>query len=154
MDSFYEYLLKSYVLFEEKSDLEKFLNVYKAIKSFMRRGRRHCNHGFGPHPFYVNVNMESGDTFTQWVDSLQAAMPGLQVKLGFYVFYQRQYYLYIALIASNLNTICCLGSSRRFRGSYLSSCILLRNLEAIWLPSRTIQLELKRCRSKILSSST
>ena len=80
MDSFYEYLLKSYVLFEEKSDLEKFLNVYKAIKSFMRRGRRHCNQGFGPHPFYVNVNMESGDTFTQWTDSLQAAMPGLQVK--------------------------------------------------------------------------
>ena len=80
MDSFYEYLLKSYVLFEEKSDLEKFLNVYKAIKSFMRRGRRHCNQGFGPHPFYVNVNMESGDTFTQWTDSLQAAMPGLQVE--------------------------------------------------------------------------
>ena len=83
MDSFYEYLLKSYVLFEEKSDLEKFLNVYKAIKSFMRRGRRHCNQGFGPHPFYVNVNMESGDTFTQWTDSLQAAMPGLQVECIF-----------------------------------------------------------------------
>ena len=86
MDSFYEYLLKSYVLFEEKSDLEKFLNVYKAIKSFMRRGRRHCNQGFGPHPFYVNVNMESGDTFTQWIDSLQAAMPGLQVKLNVLIF--------------------------------------------------------------------
>ena len=79
MDSFYEYLLKSYVLFEEKSDLQKFLDVYKAIKSFMRRGRRHCNQGYGPHPHYVNVNMESGDTFTQWIDSLQAAMPGLQV---------------------------------------------------------------------------
>ena len=86
MDSFYEYLLKSYVLFEEKSDLEKFLNVYKAIKSFMRRGRRHCNQGFGPHPFYVNVNMESGDTFTQWTDSLQAAMPGLQVEWIFIIY--------------------------------------------------------------------
>ena len=83
MDSFYEYLLKSYVLFEEKSDLQKFLDVYKAIKSFMRRGRRHCNQGYGPHPHYVNVNMESGDTFTQWIDSLQAAMPGLQVSLFF-----------------------------------------------------------------------
>ena len=80
MDSFYEYLLKSYVLFEEKSDLERFLDVYKAIKHFMRRGRRHCNHGDGPHPHYVNVNIESGDTFTQWVDSLQAAIPGLQVS--------------------------------------------------------------------------
>ena len=80
MDSFYEYLLKSYVLFEEKSDLERFLDVYRAIKQFMRRGRRHCNHGDGPHPHYVNVNIESGDTFTQWVDSLQAAIPGLQVS--------------------------------------------------------------------------
>ena len=80
MDSFYEYLLKSYVLFEEKSDLQKFVDVYKAIKDFMRRGRRHCNQGDGPHPHYVNVNMESGDTFTQWIDSLQAAMPGLQVR--------------------------------------------------------------------------
>ena len=80
MDSFYEYLLKSYVLFEEKSDLERFLDVYKAIKHFMRRGRRHCNHGDGPHPHYVNVNIESGDTFTQWVDSLQAAIPGSRIQ--------------------------------------------------------------------------
>ena len=85
MDSFYEYLLKSYVLFEEKSDLQMFLNVYKAIKSFMRRGRTYCNQGYGPHPHYVNVNMESGDTFTQWVDSLQAAIPGLQVSCPFSV---------------------------------------------------------------------
>ena len=80
MDSFYEYLLKSYVLFEEKTDLQMFLKVYKAIKNFMRRGRRYCNQGFGPHPHYVNVNIESGDTFNQWVDSLQAAIPGLQVS--------------------------------------------------------------------------
>ena len=79
MDSFYEYLLKSHILFEEKSDLEMFVNVYDAIKMFMRRGRTNCNDGDGPHPHYVNVNIESGDTFTQWVDSLQAAIPGLQV---------------------------------------------------------------------------
>ena len=34
MDSFYEYLLKSYVLFEEKSDLERFLDVFKVSKGF------------------------------------------------------------------------------------------------------------------------
>ena len=67
-------------MFEEKSDLAMFLNVYEAIKSFMRRGRSDCNCGEGPHPYYVNVNMDSGDTFTQWTDSLQAAIPGLQVQ--------------------------------------------------------------------------
>ena len=95
MDSFYEYLLKSYVLFEEKSDLQKFLDVYKAIKSFMRRGRRHCNQGYGPHPHYVNVNMESGDTFTQWIDSLQAAMPGLQVIYFYLSLYLQKEAMYI-----------------------------------------------------------
>jgi hypothetical protein len=106
MDSFYEYLLKSYVLFEEKSDLQKFLDVYKAIKNFMRRGRRHCNQGYGPHPHYVNVNMESGDTFTQWIDSLQAAMPGLQVSLiCFLLLAWRSYTGLITSLVRNKNII-------------------------------------------------
>ena len=140
MDSFYEYLLKSYVLFEEKSDLEKFLNVYKAIKSFMRRGRRHCNQGFGPHPFYVNVNMESGDTFTQWTDSLQAAMPGLQVECIFTIHWSTRTKNYTSPhnSASIFLQFFFTGSSRRSGGSHLSPCLLLCNLEAIWLSTRTI----------------
>jgi mannosidase alpha-like ER degradation enhancer 1 len=35
MDSFYEYLLKSYVLFEEKSDLAMFTEIYNAIKQVL-----------------------------------------------------------------------------------------------------------------------
>ena len=82
MDSFYEYLLKSYVLFEEKEDLEMFLEAYGAIKEHMRRGRRFCNEGQGPHPHYTNVDMENGQTANGWIDSLQAAIAGLQVLHG------------------------------------------------------------------------
>ena len=32
MDSFYEYLLKSYILFEEKSDLAMFTQLYGSVK--------------------------------------------------------------------------------------------------------------------------
>ena len=47
----------------------------------MSRGRADCNEGTGLHPLYVNVQMESGDTATNWIDSLQAAFPG---KSGFF----------------------------------------------------------------------
>ena len=46
------------------------------MTSFMSRGRTDCNKGAGLHPLYVNVQMESGDTATNWIDSLQAAFPG------------------------------------------------------------------------------
>ncbi len=32
--------------------------------------------GVGSHPLYVNVEMENGNTATNWIDSLQAAFPG------------------------------------------------------------------------------
>ena len=32
MDSFYEYLLKSYILFEEKTDLHMFTELYDSVK--------------------------------------------------------------------------------------------------------------------------
>lgn len=38
LDSFYEYLLKSYILFGEKEDLEMFNAVYKSIQNYLRRG--------------------------------------------------------------------------------------------------------------------
>jgi hypothetical protein len=33
--------------------------------------------GVGSHPLYVNVEMENGNTATNWIDSLQAAFPGI-----------------------------------------------------------------------------
>ncbi|XP_006897140.1 PREDICTED: ER degradation-enhancing alpha-mannosidase-like protein 1 [Elephantulus edwardii] len=82
LDSFYEYLLKSYILFGEKEDLEMFNAAYKSIQNHLRRGREACNEGEGDPPLYVNVNMFSGQLINTWIDSLQAFFPGLQVLSG------------------------------------------------------------------------
>uniref|UniRef100_A0A8C7VF87 ER degradation enhancer, mannosidase alpha-like 1 n=1 Tax=Oncorhynchus mykiss TaxID=8022 RepID=A0A8C7VF87_ONCMY len=58
MDSFLEYLLKSYIL------------------------RESCNEGEGDPPLYVNVNMFNGQIINTWIDSLQAFFPGLLVLNG------------------------------------------------------------------------
>ncbi|KAI5174311.1 Er Degradation-Enhancing Alpha-Mannosidase-Like Protein 1 [Manis pentadactyla] len=82
LDSFYEYLLKSYILFGEKEDLEMFNAAYHSIQNYLRRGREACNEGEGDPPLYVNVNMFSGQLMNTWIDSLQAFFPGLQVLRG------------------------------------------------------------------------
>ncbi|KAI9515079.1 ER degradation-enhancing alpha-mannosidase-like protein 1 [Dissostichus eleginoides] len=82
MDSFYEYLLKSYILFGEKEDHRMFQDSYESIQNHMRRGRESCNEGEGDPPLYVNVNMFSGEIMNTWIDSLQAFFPGLQVLNG------------------------------------------------------------------------
>ena len=38
MDSYYEYLLKSFILFNEPEDLETFQHSYETIKSYLRKG--------------------------------------------------------------------------------------------------------------------
>jgi len=41
--------------------------------------RPHCNKGTGYPPIYVNVDMINGEMTNNWIDSLQAAWPGVQV---------------------------------------------------------------------------
>lgn len=82
MDSYYEYLLKSFILFDEPEDLETFQHSYETIKAYLRKGRLKCNDGDGEHPIYVNVDMKSGVTSTTWIDALQASFAGLQVLYG------------------------------------------------------------------------
>ncbi|MEQ2235589.1 ER degradation-enhancing alpha-mannosidase-like protein 1, partial [Ilyodon furcidens] len=82
MDSFYEYLLKSYILFGENEDYRMFKAAYESIQNHLRRGRESCNEGEGDPPLYVNVNMFSGEIMNTWIDSLQAFFPGLQVLDG------------------------------------------------------------------------
>ncbi|XP_040214573.1 ER degradation-enhancing alpha-mannosidase-like protein 1 [Rana temporaria] len=82
LDSFFEYLLKSYILFGEEDDLRMFNEAYKSIQSHLRRGREACNEGEGDPPLYVNVNMFNGQIMNTWIDSLQAFFPGLQVLKG------------------------------------------------------------------------
>jgi mannosidase alpha-like ER degradation enhancer 1 len=38
--------------------------------------------GEGIHPFYVNVDMKSGQVLNNWIDSLQASHAGVQVLEG------------------------------------------------------------------------
>ncbi|KAM7062988.1 ER degradation-enhancing alpha-mannosidase-like protein 1 isoform 2-T2 [Molossus nigricans] len=86
LDSFYEYLLKSYILFGEKEDLDMFNAAYRSIQNYLRRGREACNEGEGDPPLYVNVDMFSGRLVNTWIDSLQAFFPGLQAtKNPFYL---------------------------------------------------------------------
>ncbi|XP_077977532.1 ER degradation-enhancing alpha-mannosidase-like protein 1 [Glandiceps talaboti] len=82
MDSFFEYLLKSYIMFGDKEDLLMFNQLYTNVKTHMRKGRDECNDGDGEPPLYVNVRMEDGRTLNTWIDALQASLPGVQVLAG------------------------------------------------------------------------
>lgn len=81
LDSFYEYLLKVYILFGAEEDFQMFNESYTTIKSYLRKGSSHCNRGCGEHPLYVHVNMHDGSNFTLWIDSLQTAFAGIQVLI-------------------------------------------------------------------------
>ncbi|CAG0882674.1 unnamed protein product [Darwinula stevensoni] len=82
IDSFYEYLLKTYIMFGNHEDLEMFQQAYDTIKKYLRKGRNKCNEGYGDHPLYVNVHMDNGAVATAWIDALQAAFPAVQVLAG------------------------------------------------------------------------
>ncbi|KAG0241136.1 alpha mannosidase-like protein [Actinomortierella wolfii] len=72
-DSFYEYLLKSYVLFGDSEYLEMYDSAAAAIQ-------QHLLHETGY--FYKHVHVTQGHMVANWVDSLSAFMPGVQVLAG------------------------------------------------------------------------
>ncbi|KAJ3379820.1 alpha mannosidase-like protein [Entophlyctis sp. JEL0112] len=72
-DSFYEYALKAFVLFGDPEYLQIFSEAYSAINIY----NRDLN-GL----IFKNVDMNSGQTSTVWIDSLSAFWPGLQVLAG------------------------------------------------------------------------
>ena len=65
------------LMFEWNEKIEKYSNLLQRI--FLSRAE--CNSGSGLHPLYVNVEMGTGNTATNWIDSLQAAFPGVQVHM-------------------------------------------------------------------------
>ncbi|XP_022098761.1 ER degradation-enhancing alpha-mannosidase-like protein 1 [Acanthaster planci] len=81
-DSFYEYLIKSFIMFGKEQDLQTFNEIYSNVKKHMRKGREFCTRGQGNVPLYVNVNMKDGRTVNSWIDALQAAFAGVQVLAG------------------------------------------------------------------------
>ncbi|EDO46917.1 predicted protein [Nematostella vectensis] len=82
LDSFYEYLLKGYILFGEVEDLKRFNDIYKQLHLHLRKGRLKCLEGSGETPVYVNVNMNTAKIENAWVDSLHASFAAVQVLKG------------------------------------------------------------------------
>ncbi|KAI8368252.1 glycoside hydrolase [Radiomyces spectabilis] len=73
IDSFFEYLLKSYVLFGEHEYLDMFEAAYDGLMRHVRDSTGYL---------YRNVHMSSGTLMSTWIDSLSSFMPGMQVLYG------------------------------------------------------------------------
>lgn len=73
IDSFFEYLLKAYVLFGDDEYLDIFNEAYAAVMRYIR----------DPNGIiYSQINMYTGEKVATWIDSLSAFFPGLQVLYG------------------------------------------------------------------------
>ncbi|KAK3260378.1 hypothetical protein CYMTET_30660 [Cymbomonas tetramitiformis] len=70
-DSFYEYLMKSYILFGEDEYYDMFHDAYLAVLKHMKHG-----------PWYHEANMNTARPTHLQFSSLQAFWPGLQVLAG------------------------------------------------------------------------
>ncbi|XP_010441994.1 PREDICTED: alpha-mannosidase I MNS4 [Camelina sativa] len=71
IDSFYEYLLKAYILFGDEEYLYIFQEAYRSAMQHLHKD-----------PWYVEVNMDSAAIVWPVFNSLQAFWPGLQVLAG------------------------------------------------------------------------
>ncbi|KAG6548383.1 hypothetical protein Mapa_010162 [Marchantia paleacea] len=71
IDSFYEYLLKAYLLFGDDEYLYMFKEAYKSVMTYLYTD-----------PWYWEVNMNSAVVVWPLFNSLQAFWPGLQVLAG------------------------------------------------------------------------
>eukprot|EP00730_Choanoeca_flexa_P004887 TRINITY_DN11830_c3_g2_i2.p1 TRINITY_DN11830_c3_g2~~TRINITY_DN11830_c3_g2_i2.p1 ORF type:complete len:802 (+),score=134.95 TRINITY_DN11830_c3_g2_i2:325-2730(+) len=77
-DSFYEYLVKGYILLDDEEYLEMFEPMYVAINRHMKQG-----------DWYMDVNMDSAAISLPWFTALSGFWPGLQVLYGDVVAGQR-----------------------------------------------------------------
>ncbi|XP_051956448.1 ER degradation-enhancing alpha-mannosidase-like protein 3 isoform X2 [Xyrauchen texanus] len=72
IDSYYEYLMKAYILLGDKVYLERFNTHYSAIMKYISKP-----------PLLLNVHMHNPTVNVRsWMDSLLAFFPGLQVLRG------------------------------------------------------------------------
>ncbi|CAO2818260.1 unnamed protein product [Amaranthus hypochondriacus] len=71
VDSFYEYLVKAYILFGKDEYWRMFQSAYVAVQ-------KHFRHG----PWYHEADMRTGHATYWQLTSLQAFWPGLQVLVG------------------------------------------------------------------------
>ncbi|KAI9096525.1 glycoside hydrolase [Phlyctochytrium arcticum] len=73
-DSYYEYLFKAYVLFNEPEYLVTFEQAYFALRRNLLKDDNSL--------VFWNVDMNSGKIVAPWIDSLGAFLPGMQAFIG------------------------------------------------------------------------
>lgn len=81
-DSFYEYLLKSYILFGEKEDLEMFIDAYQNIQNHLRRGYgTSYEYHFSKH---INILVRYDDLYNVWSPSRKFRFSSSKKKTLFF----------------------------------------------------------------------
>ena len=73
IDSFMEYAVKSYILFDDISYWNVWHTLYESVKVHLQDHNKFI---------YKNINFVSTALATTWIDSLAAYFPGLQVLAG------------------------------------------------------------------------
>uniref|UniRef100_A0A183AJP2 alpha-1,2-Mannosidase n=1 Tax=Echinostoma caproni TaxID=27848 RepID=A0A183AJP2_9TREM len=83
-DSFYEYLHKTAILFDDPQLGHMFNEVLDALRFHLRNSNNtgSCLNSQGIPSIYWNVNMYTGERMNYWVDSLQSVWPGIFVHHG------------------------------------------------------------------------
>uniref|UniRef100_A0A0X3PN84 alpha-1,2-Mannosidase n=1 Tax=Schistocephalus solidus TaxID=70667 RepID=A0A0X3PN84_SCHSO len=81
-DSFYEYLLKSRIAFDDKQMGQMFDSALRSLNYHLRGNETSCTRKDGLPSAYWNVNMYTGGITNYWIDSLQAAWPGILALAG------------------------------------------------------------------------
>lgn len=126
--------------FSPTTQYSKYCNSNKLAKKCVISpfsSRPQCNSGYGDHPLYVNVDMHSGNTYTYWIDALQASFPAVQVG----VFYRKNpcnctwtYRVQNIKIQRNIFLLWngCVGINWRYWGSYLHTRMVLQRMETVW----------------------
>ncbi|KAK9830164.1 hypothetical protein WJX72_010087 [[Myrmecia] bisecta] len=77
IDSYYEYLLKAYLVFGDEAYLDMFTDVYTSAMAFMRLPGAWAAHGW-----LADVHMDTGRLARPWMSSLSAFWPGMQALAG------------------------------------------------------------------------
>ncbi len=77
IDSYYEYLLKSYLMFGEKEYLDMFVDLYSSNRAYSA-----LSEAVGGMVWPVDVHMTSGRVMSPFISSLAAFWPGMQVMAG------------------------------------------------------------------------
>jgi mannosidase alpha-like ER degradation enhancer 2 len=86
VDSFFEYLLKSALYFNDLEYLKLFHQSYSGILKYLKRG-----------PWYIEVDMMTGRVASPVFSSLQAFWPSLQGCVCFCVFFSHSIPLVLTL---------------------------------------------------------